>query len=593
MAHIPRLARALIAPGAGAVGTGERREYAGEVILAVHAVGIRPTDPPVRHQGGNGSGPWRLVIGAALLAALLGGVIYAALMYFGSDAGQIADQAIAETPASSPTAVVLPTASALSVAVPGPTSADTPPPPKPSATFAPTPSVASTPTPAGPTEREMVVKAFAECNSMYSGEEKRRRFAAVNSAIDAGLHSVASIRALAEENCGGIFPDPLIVAVQSSGTPPPGATLSPTFAPRPTPTLSPTATPAPTRTPTPVPSPELRHPMEKRYMLELINAERAKAGVGAVVLGDNIAAQTHAESALKNCFSSHWGMDGLKPYMRYSLAGGYQSNGENGSGLDYCIRPSDGYRAIGGIEQEIEEAMDGWMRSPGHRRNLLDPTHQRVNIGIAWDRYNTVMYQHFEGGYVEYERLPTISSGVLSFTGTAKNGVRFSQERDLGVQIYYDPPPHELTAGQLSRTYCYDSGRPVAGLRPPLAGRSFYPSHEFTRSYAPCPNPYDVPSDAPAPRSPAEAHRAWQEAYSASRSPGSLQLTIPWINALQWKATGADFAIRADIDEVLKRHGRGVYSLIVWGKRGGEDIVLSQYSIFHGVVPPDGYTRGK
>ena len=69
-------------------------------------------------------------------------------------------------------------------------------------------------------------------------------------------------------------------------------------------------------------------------MLELINGERTRAGVNSITLGANIAAQLHAESALQNCTSGHWGVDGLKPYMRYSLAGGYQSNGENGSGLD-------------------------------------------------------------------------------------------------------------------------------------------------------------------------------------------------------------------------------------------------------------------
>ncbi|MXY47079.1 MAG: CAP domain-containing protein [Chloroflexi bacterium] len=44
---------------------------------------------------------------------------------------------------------------------------------------------------------------------------------------------------------------------------------------------------------------------EKQYMLALINAERKKAGVSPVELGDNIAAQLHAESSLANCFSSH------------------------------------------------------------------------------------------------------------------------------------------------------------------------------------------------------------------------------------------------------------------------------------------------
>ena len=85
-------------------------------------------------------------------------------------------------------------------------------------------------------------------------------------------------------------------------------------------------------------SPHLKHIEAKHYMLELINVERRRAGVSAVTMGDNVAAQLHADSSLENCTSSHWGIDGLKPYMRYSLAGGYQSNGENGSGLDYCIK---------------------------------------------------------------------------------------------------------------------------------------------------------------------------------------------------------------------------------------------------------------
>ena len=206
--------------------------------------------------------------------------------------------------------------------------------------------------------------------------------------------------------------------------------------------------------------------------------------------------------------------------MRYSLAGGYQANGENGSGLDYCIRAFDGYRANSGIRREIEGAMTGWMNSPGHRRNILDPQHRKVNIGIAWDRYNTAMYQHFEGDYVEYEELPTIVGGVMEFSGRTRNGVRFGGVGDLGVQLYYDPPPSRLTPGQVARTYCYDGGRPVASFREPLTGGSFWTSDRYTTSYDPCPDPYDVPADAPAPRSPEEADRLWQQAYTASRSQG-------------------------------------------------------------------------
>ena len=184
-------------------------------------------------------------------------------------------------------------------------------------------------------------------------------------------------------------------------------------------------------------------------------------------LGNNNAAQLHADASLEHCFSSHWGIDGLKPYMRYSLAGGYQSNGENGLGSDYCITASDGYRAIGNVNTEIREAIEGWMDSPGHRRNVLDPWHKKVNVGVAWDRYNFNAIQHFEGDYVEFDQLPTIANGVLSMSGKVKNDVTFQEGRDLGVQIYYDQPPHTLTRGQVARTYCYDSRLLIASLREP------------------------------------------------------------------------------------------------------------------------------
>ena len=144
-----------------------------------------------------------------------------------------------------------------------------------------------------------------------------------------------------------------------------------------------------------------------------------------------------------------------------------------GLGSDYCIKPSDGYRAIASINQEVREAVESLMGSPGHRANILRPFHKKVNIGLAWDRYNFKAYQHFEGDYVEYDSLPSIIGTVLSLSGRVKNGAQLKNPHDLSVRIYYDPPPHLLTRGQLARTYCYDNGLPVAALRQPLRGRSY------------------------------------------------------------------------------------------------------------------------
>ena len=334
-----------------------------------------------------------------------------------------------------------------------------------------------------------------------------------------------------------------------------------------------------------------RHVGLKRLMLRLINAERAAVGIEPVALGENAAAQLHAEASLAGCFSSHWGLDGLKPYMRYSLAGGYQANAENASGLDYCITDADSYAEIGSPEQGIREAMAGWMESPGHRSTILDPWHRAVNIGLAWDRFNLSAIQHFEGGYVEYGLLPEIREGHLIFEGAATNGAGFGGSDGPGIQIYYDPPPGPLTPGQLARTYCYGGGLPVAALRPPAGVFHYYVGDEFTASYRPCPNPYNAPANARAPRSPDEAHVYWSAAYEVSQAAKEYAVTSPWLTAREWEVTGQAFSVRADLSRVIAIYGPGVYSVVLWGRIAGENVVLSEYAIFHGIDPPEGYAQ--
>ena len=317
--------------------------------------------------------------------------------------------------------------------------------------------------------------------------------------------------------------------------------------------------------------PSERHIELKRYMLGLINDERAKAGADPVVLGDNNAAQLHAESSLANCFLSGWGVDGLKHYMRYSLAGGYQSLDGGRVGLGYCITASDRYRAIR-IREEIlkwiddtdfpDNILDPLDKRVNIRDKILDPLDKRVNIGLAWDTYNYRIVLQLEGDYVEYARLPTIENGILTMSGTVKNGAGFADERNLGVQIYYDQPPQPRTPGQLTRTSCYNSGLQIAALREPLTGNWYYDEHEFTKTYEKCPGPYLAPV---------------------------VSIIVPWITALEWTTSADAFAVRADISDLLARHGDGVYSITVWGVIDGEDVVISRYSIFHGVTPPDTY----
>lgn len=344
-------------------------------------------------------------------------------------------------------------------------------------------------------------------------------------------------------------------------------------------------------TPTPTLSPQ----NAKSYMLELINGERVKAGLSPVVQGNNIAAQVHADLGLTNCFSGHWGLDGLKPYMRYSLAGGYQTNAENWLGNVSCIKGSDRFRhrPNDNIRQEIRRAMVGWMSSPGHRQTILYPMYKKVNIGIAWDRYNLRMIQHFEGNYVEFDQVPAIEDGVLVLLGETKTGAQFDSPMDRGVDIYFDPSPSRLTQGQLARTSCYDNGLLIGSLREPLEDGSYYIEDQFTTTYALCPNPAEIPEYAPTPSSDSESFRLWQESHAYSEQLEDSTVTVPWITAREFAVNGNKFSVRADIGEVLSMNGDGVYSIVVWGLIDGEEAVISEYSIFHGVTPPDTYSPGR
>ena len=318
-------------------------------------------------------------------------------------------------------------------------------------------------------------------------------------------------------------------------------------------------------------------------MLALINEARAEAGVSPVVMGDNRAAQIHADHLLANCISSHWSINGLIPNMRYSLAGGYQAELENVTGTDYCRLPNQGYSAISSAAEEVRDAMESWMDSPRHRSNILKPRHRKVNIGLAWDRYNSIAVQQFEGDYIEYTVLPAINGGVLSMEGKVKNGANLEHGNHTRVTIYYHPPPRQLTQGQIARVYGSCLGRKVALL-------SMYSAGTAESTGKPCLSPYDVSPDAPAPTSRHAARVLWEEArarYEALEE--SVPITVARVRMSRFELDGNRFAVSADLGDVLEAHGPGVYQVVVFGILDGNVDVISEYSIFLDIPRPAGY----
>ena len=274
--------------------------------------------------------------------------------------------------------------------------------------------------------------------------------------------------------------------------------------------------------------------------------------------------------------------------MRYALAGGQQVNGENVTGLNYCIQTWDNFARIVNPVQPLRTALTGLMGSPGHRATILNPQYRKVNLGIAWNDYNMVLVQQFEGDYVRFEQLPVLEGTNLTFAGQTTNGARVDLGRNgLKVDIYYYPLG-PLTQGQIAKAYCLDIGLILGSLIPPAPpGSSYNNLDPVSKVYQRCNSPYDAPSTAVAPSSYFDAHEMHRQNQRLAISPHIG--TVRFVVADRWKVEGTSFSVSADIGDILNLKGAGVYQLFFWGTVDGKAQVIADYHVFYQVEPPTTY----
>ncbi len=128
-------------------------------------------------------------------------------------------------------------------------------------------------------------------------------------------------------------------------------------------------------------------------ILRLHNEARSEHGVGTLCVQEDLmtAAQAHAEDMIRRDFYAHETPEGLTPTDRISRAGyPFATYGENNN------RVSGSYGGEPG-RGELREAFEGWMESPPHRENLLNPAFREVGIGLSTGLYapelgTTTMY---------------------------------------------------------------------------------------------------------------------------------------------------------------------------------------------------------
>ena len=112
----------------------------------------------------------------------------------------------------------------------------------------------------------------------------------------------------------------------------------------------------------------------ERQVFELINKKRAEFGLKPLIWNDDVAkiARIHSEEMANYKYFDHAGHDGSMVNNRADAIGlsKWRSIGEN---IAYNR----------GFANPLEFAVEGWMKSPAHRENILNNRWQESGIGIA------------------------------------------------------------------------------------------------------------------------------------------------------------------------------------------------------------------
>ncbi len=190
--------------------------------------------------------------------------------------------------------------------------------------------------------------------------------------------------------------------------------------------------------------------------LDLINQSRAEAGLTPVAWDPAAAAvaQAHAEDMLAGPFFSHWNQAGYGPEHRAALMAGMTDAFFENIHMTRRRTSDDQPAPIVDWPQRILDAHLGLMDSPGHRRNIMNPAHTHVGVGIAYraEIGELRLVQEFVNRYVELDPLPAeLPIGAeVAISGRLLNGAS-----DPLVNLAYEPFPQPMSLEQLNETGSY------------------------------------------------------------------------------------------------------------------------------------------
>jgi uncharacterized protein YkwD len=136
----------------------------------------------------------------------------------------------------------------------------------------------------------------------------------------------------------------------------------------------------------------------ERQIHVLINKERRKQGLPVLAWDDALAgiAKKHSRDMAKRNYFSHYSPEGHDFFYRYKeegytcgvRVGNTIYQGAENIALNHLY---NSYTTVNGVvashdwnsqEKIAETTVDGWMKSPGHRKNILTPYFKSEGIGV-------------------------------------------------------------------------------------------------------------------------------------------------------------------------------------------------------------------
>lgn len=146
---------------------------------------------------------------------------------------------------------------------------------------------------------------------------------------------------------------------------------------------------------------------QEKLIFNYTNRVREKNGLEKLVWDDDLAeiAREHSNDMIERNYFDHVNPSGETPtkralrhrcVLKKELGNGYYTEG---IGENLSMMPAGNVKDFGYVEDKSDSLAKAhvvsWLNSPGHRKNLLEPSYNRIGVGISFNGTHYYATQNF------------------------------------------------------------------------------------------------------------------------------------------------------------------------------------------------------